>query len=140
MKFKLSFFEPNFYVNEKKKTVTCVMKYVLKLNQDAPNKSYEFETGLKYISDYYLNEEDNAIRYRFTVTDVAKLDPHDTFDVETGKKVARAKAESSAYRHMSKILNRVYGKFIDDLAAMTNEFTDKAESVIEHNNKYLAKF
>lgn len=135
MKLKLSFNEPTFYVNESKKTVTCVMNYRLCVKgNDA------LAAAIHLVSGVYLNEDDNAIRYPFVVSSTAKLNPLDKFDVETGKKVARAKAESSAYKHISRTLNRSIGKFVRESVELCAEFNRKAFDVCAHNDEYISKF
>ena len=137
MNFKLSFKEPTFYVNENKKTVTCVMTVYPGIKGD-----YKMENILNLIAREYLNPADyDAFKYSFSTVATAKLDPQDTFDIEVGKKVARTKAESAAYAYYARLVDRtIYGQFMDNLDVITEEFFDKADSVIEHNNEYLDKF
>lgn len=135
MKLKLSFNEPTFYVNESKKTVTCVMSYRLRVKgNDA------LATAIQRVADTYLNEDDNVIRYPFVVSSTAKLNPLDKFDAETGKKVARAKAESSAYKHISRTLNRSIGKFVRESVKLCAEFNRKTFDVCMYNDEYISKF
>lgn len=135
MKLKLSFNEPTFYVNESKKTVTCVMGYRLRVKGNNALAS-----AIKYISDEYLVDDENAIRYPFEVSSTAKLNPLDKFDVEIGKKVARAKAESAAYKHISRTLNRSVGKFVRESVELCTEFNCKTFDVCAHNDDYISKF
>lgn len=132
MKFKLSFNEPDFFVNEEKGVVTCVMDCYLKgvdqvLNHMANN-----------VYGYY--NHDNPIGGNFTITASAKLDPQDKFDKEKGKKVARAKAESKAYKRISKSLLHVIEKYCEKLGNNLAEFETKALGVIEHNDRYIKQF
>jgi hypothetical protein len=73
------------------------------------------------------------------VTAEAHIAPGDVFDVETGKKIARAKAESMAYKKAMNFLHRVAGRCMDVLSQY-DAFMYIAENVIEHNKKYLATF
>ena len=130
MRFKLSFDEPKFFVNEKMGIVTCVMHCYLK-GQD---------WAMKEMGDVIDGYKDNPISHGFTITEIAHLDPQDTFDVEIGKKVARAKAESSAYRYMTKSLIRVVGKYCNMLSDGLNAFGEKAAGVIAHNKRFLEQF
>lgn len=136
MSFKLSFDEPKYFVNEEKGIVTCVMGYRLMY----PNEDCKLVHAIKCVADSCVPIDDNMLRYPFTVDAQAKLDPQDNFDVEIGKKVARAKAESSAYRYVTKQIEKVFSKFINKCTDMKNEFFVKADSVIEHNNRYLSQF
>ena len=104
MKFKLKFWEPNYYVNEKNGTVTCVLKFRLD-GVIGSQKDEDAFRAVRYMTESVYGEN-NPISYSYTITETAKLDPKDTFDAEIGKKVARAKAESSAYRFCSKILTK----------------------------------
>ena len=131
MKFKLSFDEPDFFVNEEKGVVTCVMDCYLKgvdsvLNAMANN-----------VYGYYNH---NPIVSTFTITASAKLDPQDKFDKEKGKKVARAKAESKAYKRISKSFCHVIEKYCEKLGNDLAEFETKAVGVIEHNDRYIGQF
>jgi hypothetical protein len=137
MHFKLSFNDPIFYINEDKQLVTCVLSvYPQLLGNEKISRVCEA------IAHYYLSDADYEKFYHcFTVTAYARLHPADKFDVEAGKKVARAKAESKAYRYYANLIDRtIGGQFADDLELVTEEFFDKAYSVITHNNKYLDKF
>lgn len=138
MKFKLKFWEPDYYVNEKKGTVTCVLKFRLD-SVDSSQKDKDAYHAVRCMTESVYGE-DNPISYRYSVTETAKLDPKDTFDAEIGKKVARAKAESNAYRFCSKILTKSIEKFTFNLASATSEFIEKASGVVRHNRRYLDQF
>ena len=137
MHFKLSFAEPTFYVNENKKTVTCVMTV-----RPGIKGNYKMEYVINTIAREFLSDADyDAFRHSFSTIATAKSDPQDTFDVEVGKKVARAKAESKAYNYYANLIDRaLFGRFSDWLDSSTDEFFEKADSVIEHNDKYLSQF
>lgn len=137
MHFKLSFGEPTFYVNENKKTVTCVMTV-----RPGIKGNCKMEHVINTIAWACLNSADyEAFKYSFSTVATAKLDPQDTFDIEVGKKIARAKAESKAYDYYSCLLDRaLYGRFAELLDSATDEFFVKTDSVIEHNIKYLSQF
>lgn len=137
MHFKLSFEEPKFYVNEEKQLVTCVLSANPQLlGNEKINRVCEA------IARQYLNKADyERFCYFFTVTANAKLNPADKFDVETGKKVARAKAESKAYNFYARLIDRtIGGQFAEDLETVTDEFFCKVASVINHNCEYLNQF
>lgn len=138
MKFKLKFWEPDYYVNEKKGTVTCVLKFRLD-SVIGGKKDEDAFRAVRYVTESVYGE-DNPISYRYSITETAKLDPKDTFDAEIGKKVARAKAESSAYRFCSKILTKSIEKFTFNLAGAASEFIEKASGVVIHNKRYLSQF
>ena len=138
MKFKLKFWEPDYYVNEKNGTVTCVLKFRLD-GVAGSQKDEDVFSAVRCMTESVYGGN-NPISYRYSITETAKLDPKDTFDAEIGKKVARAKAESSAYRFCSKILTKSIEKFIFNLAGATSEFIGKASGVVRHNKRYIDQF
>ena len=75
----------------------------------------------------------------YEVTAEAKVAPGDTFDLEIGKKVARAKAESMAYRKLFGCLRRLASRLLDVFDAI-DEFGYKADAVCNHNEDYLSTF
>lgn len=75
----------------------------------------------------------------YEVTAEAKVAPGDAFDLEIGKKVARAKAESMAYRKLFGCLRRLASRLMDVFDAI-DEFGYKADTVCNHNEEYLSKF
>lgn len=138
MKFKLKFWEPDYYVNEAKGTVTCVLKFRLG-GVIGSKKDEDAFKAVRYVTESVYGE-DNPISYNYSVTETAKLDPKDTFNAEIGKKVARAKAESSAYKFCSKILTKSIEKFTFNLASAAANFIKKASGVVVHNKRYLEQF
>lgn len=119
---KLSISHITYWVNEKTKVVGCKMRYHIK--------------GDDNVLDMCLALGDN--RNNLVVAE-AHLAPGDTFDVETGKRIARAKAESMAYKSAMSYLNGAADKALCALNQI-DDFLDKAEGVLEHNDKYLATF
>ena len=138
MKFKLKFWDPDYYVNEKKGTVTCVLNFIL-VGVNSSQKDKDVFRAVRYMAESVYGDN-NPISYSYSVTETAKLDPKDTFDAEIGKKVARAKAESSAYKFCSKILTKSIEKFTLNLASAAAEFVKKASGVVVHNKRYLSQF
>lgn len=66
----------------------------------------------------------------------------DTFNLETGKKVALAKAESRAYKEARRVMNRRLQDTVNtvvQLADMAERFSEKAETAIEHNKEYITR-
>ena len=78
--------ELQYVINEEKKTVTCIawdcendlIEYLLKKSSD----SFTLDTLVQ-------NYEKLLLNHKYVGT--AKCSPEDTFDVEIGKKIARAK-------------------------------------------------
>jgi hypothetical protein len=119
---KLSVTDTIYYVNEKTKAVGCKLYFDVKGSRDAI-------TVIKHFSDNNCYE----------VTAEARLNPGDTFDLETGKRVARAKAESMAYKRLNNLLYRISQRLLNVLSDIDN-FAYKTDDVIEHNDNYLKQF
>lgn len=123
-KIKLSFDNERteFFVNEKKKIVTCIMKGLLNV------------TGrVLYVCNYkdypFCNEFVKGIG-------VAKCDPRDVFDVELGKSIARARAEADAYLKAKRRLSEQYDMAVAYLKALT-DFEEKVYRCAAHNDEFI---
>lgn len=117
--FKLSFEKSNtiFYVNEKKKTVVCVLKSFLNApyNRDSPIDIYS-----KYIES----------------VGIAKCCGNDVFDIERGKRIALTKAEDNAYANALKYLGE-QRKYLVEMTSMIDSFKNKAKHQFVHNQDYI---
>lgn len=112
MKVKLSMINFSYKENESKKTVTAIVK--------AKSRIGSF---IKPI----------------TAVGVAKCDDKDEYDVEKGKRVARAKAEKEAYILHKKHLyeNLEYLKKVQDVLISNYE---KTQGYIAHQKEYIKSF
>lgn len=137
MKIKLSFGSPEYFVNESNNTVTCKLSF--RLNPSDGTRYNSYCDALFNLSDAVLKEEE-TLRYSWTIAETAKLDPADTFDVETGKKVARAKVESSAYKFIANKVAKIINSGYDVIACACEQFIEKAAGVKRHNDEYLSQF
>lgn len=101
--FKLQHVALEFKVNEVKQTVTAIEKFIV-----------------------------SKFNFKFTTVGVSKLNTEkgDTFDVETGKKLARAKAEKEAFSRFKAELK----KFLK----WNMNFDDKLNATIKKMNNYIA--
>lgn len=117
--FKLSF-EKNrtqFFVNEKKGTVSCVVTAYL-------------------VCPYSWNSPVVINGVAIKGTGVAKCHADDTFDVERGKRIAMAKAENKAYLKAVSYLEEQR----EHLVFMNNAieaFLSKAYHQCNHNDDYM---
>ena len=69
MKIKLSFEEPEFYVNPAKRTVTCVLGYKMRSTSD--DRYNKLWYALCCMADHVLDDETNVLRYAFIATETA---------------------------------------------------------------------
>lgn len=112
MKVKLSMTDFSYKENESKKAVTCIVKAKSRIG-----------TCVRDI----------------TAVGVAKCDDKDIYDVEKGRRVARAKAELEAYLQHKKHLhdNLKFLKRIQDSLVYHHE---KTRGYIEHQKGYIRSF
>lgn len=125
-KIKLSFDNERtkFFVNEKKRIVTCTMEGNLKI------------TGEEL---YVHNYRDYPFNYNYSFlkgVGVAKCDPRDEYDVEVGKSIARARAEADAYLKAKRKLSTQYDMAVAYLNALT-DFEEKAYRCAAHNDEFV---
>lgn len=115
---KISFYrEPEFYVNEKKRTVTCKLVGLL-------NGPYENSGSVIFPSE--------LIR----VSSTARCHKDDTFDVEKGKRIALSKAENEMYCQASLLVSQFVEK-LDFLRNACNDFAVKSIRCQAHNIDYI---
>ena len=110
--FKLQHVALEFMVNEVKQTVTAIEKFIVP-----------------------------KFKLRFTTVGVSKLNTEkgDTFDVETGKKLARAKAEKEAFSRF-KVELKKFLKWNMDLENKLNATIEKMNNYIDHQKEYIKTF
>ena len=101
--------EPQFFVNEKKRTVACKL--------------------------YWCLSNDSRFRVETSVG-IAKCTEEDVFDVEIGKKVAHAKAENKAYNRAARKLEEVGMNYLREAHCIL-EFLHKADFCQCHNLKCI---
>lgn len=110
--FKLQHVALEFKVNEVKQTVTAIEKFIVPKS-----------------------------KLKFTTVGVSKLNTEkgDTFDVETGKKLARAKAEKEAFSRFKAELKKFlkWNMALDDKLSATIR---KMDNYIDHQKEYIKTF
>ena len=124
-RIKLSEANCEYFINEEKKTVSCKMFYRLKVDSDI----CESLAGL-------LDEFPTYLQY---VTATTHLSKGDIFDVKKGMQVARAKAETMAYKNMRQIIKNLSSK-LSRMLVVTTDFEKKADETINHNKRYIETF
>ena len=110
--FKLQHVALEFKVNEVKQTVTAIEKFIVP-----------------------------KFKLKFTTVGVSKLNTEngDTFDLETGKKLARAKAEKEAFSRCKAELKKFlkWNMALDD---KLNATIEKMNNYIDHQKEYIKTF
>lgn len=110
--FKLQHVALEFKVNEVKQTVTAIEKFIVP-----------------------------KFNFKFTTVGVSKLniEKGDTFDVETGKKLARAKAEKEAFSRFKAELKK-FLKWNMNFDDKLNATIEKMNNYIDHQKEYIKTF
>lgn len=139
-KLKLQIFHERYFVNEEKRTVTVkaevrvfVPDFILRTI--SPEQLPEgFSTGALYpFGGVYGSEP-------LELTATARCAPEDEFNVDTGKKIAMAKLEASAYERFVYALvnwNAELQRFTESVNKMTRDFVVKGTMAAQHNWKYI---
>lgn len=125
--FKLSITKIDYFVNETKKTVTCVL-------------TYDVKTTYQNIQFLYAASPKTDSLFNFKAVGVAKANDNDTFDLATGKKVALAKAEINAYKNMMAFLADCRAETLNKFFGAIVTFNKKAIAIVDHNNEYISNF
>ena len=118
--FKLSFIKDftEFFVNEKKGTVTCVVT-------------------AQFLVPYYSFEVPTFVNTTMVKgIGTAKCSGNDTFDVDRGKRIALAKAENNCYKKATSYLADCKPHF-EIMLNLINNFNKKAVAQCEHNKEYI---
>lgn len=116
---KVSFGEPEFYVNEKKRTVTCRLEGYL----NGPNTMS-------------WADEISFPNSNLTTSSTARCHKDDKFDIERGKRIALSKAENDIYSMATIEVSRVAEK-LDFLRTACNDFAAKSVRCQAHNIDYI---
>lgn len=119
--FKITYVrEPYYHIDAARKSVKCYLTCDLK----TPDALY----GSKPLENV-----------RFFTTGYAKCDDKDAFNVETGKKIALARAESKVYlkaKHMVKDAVKDCLTFLD----AAEKFENKCYRICAHNEDYVDQY
>ena len=110
--------DTQFFVNEKKGTVVCVLEGYLNVPTTANDILYLPERIFKGVG-------------------VAKCAKDDVFDVERGKRIALAKAENRIYISALRYIEDTVGRVSSVLNAFS-DFSDKAYHTCAHNEDYIS--
>jgi len=125
---KLSFREPVYQETTTKsglKAVTCIIMY--------RPKGIECHGGPGFTEAVGIDA-----RYRKAVG-TAICDPHDTYDLELGKKLARSRAKDAAYAGFYNAIRESHEKFDNILTNLEKNMFAKAEMVKTRNRNYRKK-
>jgi hypothetical protein len=116
--------EPIYYINEKKRTVTCQLTGLLVGPQELERGIWDTVDSISYPT------------MPLSVTATARCHENDRFDVERGKRIALSKAENEIYNRATVEVSNVCEK-LDFLRSACNDFVKKSISCQAHNIDYI---
>lgn len=121
---KVSFGKPKYFINETKRTVTCVLEYDLQV--PVPSNYWQIPC---YVTFAGMNG---------TVRGIARCSEDDKFNEKIGMEIASSRAEQNAYLKCAKFLQ---GQWENHLvyASMMDKFIEKAKGVVIHNEAYIER-
>lgn len=88
------------------------------------------------VSMAIVNVHNNKVAMTFTCQGLSKCSPEDTFDVVSGKRLARAKAEKKAYIKFAAFL-KDFMKRLDYLHSEVMANINKNNNCIDHQTSYI---
>lgn len=117
--FKVSFLKNGvqFFVNEKKRVVMCVIEGCLQSPEN-----WDSAVDIRYKN--------------FKGRGIATCDNNDVFDVERGKRIALAVAENDVYSQAKAYLSTIM-KELQFFSAKISDFKTKSDRCREHNKDYI---
>lgn len=109
--------------------IICIITYWINIPQDIFN----------IITVAHKVEEYKCFDIKHISVGKAVLSDGDKFDLELGKRIARIKAETTAYKLAHNKIYDLYQKTINMADKAVFKFKTKTEGVVRSNNEYIDK-
>lgn len=109
-RIKIKFDDPEFFVNEENRTVTCKLRGVI----DMPEGTYRVWEDLA----------------------TARCSPEDEFNIEKGKRIALAKAENKIFKKAQRSLQYLKND-LEYTVNLISGYEINSQSCINHNEEYI---
>ena len=120
---KLQVITTEFFVNEKKKTVTCVITGELHITNMEIDVDFIVPKSNNCLDRSVWDEPDRIQNYNyFRITSTTKCKEGDTFDPIKGKKIAKQKARIRMYKEATKLCFEAYRVFVSELSEGMDRF------------------
>lgn len=134
---KLSFGRPKYETIGH--TVKCTLSYTI--NVPAMIASDEIVKGhnneIAVVNTGTMFDFNGAFGGEITSSGYAQCHPNDNFDKSVGRKIARARAEQSAYSFARKLVAEYVNKVIDRFASIVESFDIKSSNIIEEDKRFI---
>lgn len=123
--------ESNFIVKEENKVVVCIMDVSMQL---------EKSEVWRYIDSDFYSKKAPMVNYNgeFRVTAKARCNSEDTFDIETGKRIAESRAKAKAFRIAKNVWKCIAKSFINN-AKIAEQMMNNCTLAEEIENKHTEK-
>lgn len=136
--YKFSMDDCDFYVNEEKRTVSCVLNNTEDMLIDYIDENL-------YLSAWDINCAQNGfikkVRMPKRFVGIAKCADGDEWDEELGRKIAytrlREKVYASFFRHARTYINTI-DDWIEKSLFKFNNFGERIDCEMEHRHAYIA--
>lgn len=114
--------EANYIIKPEKKVVVCVLKCDMQLEKHPAWRDIysNMWAKLPIVGEYG----------EFKVKAIAKCSEEDTFDIETGKRIAESRAKSKAFATAAKVYREIEKYFLN-CAALVNESMEACEQTVK---------
>lgn len=120
---KLKVINTKFFVNEKKKSVTCVVTGVLYISNMGIDIDFIVPKSNNCLDRSVWDEPDRIQNFNyFRVTTTTKCKDGDVFDPIKGRKIAKQKARIRMYKEAAKLCYEVYHVFVSKLSEDMDRF------------------
>lgn len=133
MRSNLKIEKIDYRVNEEKRTVVCILNCDMQLEKHPAFGNYI------YTDQWKKRMPKVSWDGEFNVSAVAKCNDDDTFDVETGKRIAESRAKKKAFGIARRVYGETYSKIMKAVTSimMSEEACRIAESVEQNHIEEL---
>lgn len=120
---KLQVITTEFFVNEKKKSVTCVITGALHITNMEIDIDFYVPKSNNCLDRSVWVEPDRIQNYNyFRIASTTKCKEGDTFDPIKGRKIAKQKARIRMYKEATKLCYEAYRVFVSELTNDMDRF------------------
>ena len=131
MKSRVEIYKTNFFINEEKKVVTCVITADLNITKlDFPHIILSTH---KVFPKLGIDNTKAVVE-----VGIAKCNPLDIFNIEKGKKIAESKAKSNLFKKVSRVYDKIYDEILN-ISYYYAELCHTCENIAQNEEEYLEK-
>lgn len=141
MNYHFSMEDCNFYVDEDKRTIACVL-------EGTKDMFHEYCSEKLYISPWCFFSNSTVTRFTTSLdmpnrfVGIARCAAEDTWDVELGKKIAYLRLREKVYRsffNKARHYIDTFDEYLERSAIEINRMGEKLDKEMESRNQYIAE-